>query len=292
MKTLTTSFISADGLRVNAKIEIRTVDNNETRDWDTLEKVGSHIEISITGKVGSHSGQVYGAFTPTEAQQRFVDFWREYHLNANEPGTKAQFECLRANTNNHDYDNCVEVLKANNLYEDRGYRYGTGWLYRPVPVEELDEILAGIEKENQERIENAPEPIYDVEEDDDQTLIDAIEEHLDCGSIEAERVLAFLRREKLNFDEIAFLRINDTELWYRDELYFVGDSTDLNDAARNYLDVEQWKEAVSSGVTLSGYSDWVEDVLSENEPASLLAFYDGKYDMEEVNGNAYTIFRQ
>jgi hypothetical protein len=41
----------------------------------------------------------------------------------------------------YDYGKACEALKEANLYEDGGYKYGSQWLYRPLPREVIEETL-------------------------------------------------------------------------------------------------------------------------------------------------------
>lgn len=74
--------------------------------------------------------------------------WKKYHLNDMHPGTEAQEEALEKAgytgwANN--YYECCDYLKSIGLYEDNGYKFGTGWLKREIPQEDL-EIIKGLFK--------------------------------------------------------------------------------------------------------------------------------------------------
>lgn len=78
--------------------------------------------------------------------------WEAYHLNDMHAGTVKQEDYLtecRKNENFYSFENpsfcrhisryeidCDALAKAN-LLEDDGYRYGTSWLYREIPAEDL-----------------------------------------------------------------------------------------------------------------------------------------------------------
>ena len=69
--------------------------------------------------------------------------WKQYHLNDMHAGTVAQEEALvNANLMGRDYDyrKCCDYLESIGLLEDNGYRYGTAWLKRDIPVEDITEI--------------------------------------------------------------------------------------------------------------------------------------------------------
>jgi hypothetical protein len=68
----------------------------------------------------------------------FLDAWKHYHLNYMNAGTVKQEKALREwRAKNpkatHDYDDEVKYLKSISLYDDGGYKYGTGWRRREVP---------------------------------------------------------------------------------------------------------------------------------------------------------------
>lgn len=71
---------------------------------------------------------------------KLLYIWKNYHLNDMHAGTPAQEDALNKKFGGPDanrYSEQVEYLKSINLYEDNGYRYGSGWLSRPVPEEVL-----------------------------------------------------------------------------------------------------------------------------------------------------------
>lgn len=74
---------------------------------------------------------------------RIMEVWEKYHLNDMHAGTQAQEKFVRAYCENHSYDykTICEELKKAGLYEDNGYKYGSGWLYEPIPESVLDEIF-------------------------------------------------------------------------------------------------------------------------------------------------------
>ena len=72
--------------------------------------------------------------------------WKAYHLNDMHAGTAEQEACLAAARSNGeliggDFDDEVKCLKAKHLYivkmHGKPYRYGSGWLYRPIPKDDL-----------------------------------------------------------------------------------------------------------------------------------------------------------
>lgn len=72
--------------------------------------------------------------------------WNEHHLNDMNAGTRKQDNILRLEgLENAQYSHKVEALRANGLLVDNGYRYGTGWIYREIPADDLAIIKSIIE---------------------------------------------------------------------------------------------------------------------------------------------------
>ena len=72
----------------------------------------------------------------------FLDVWHRYHLNDMKAGTPKQEEAIRKWRAKHKiegwaYEEEVKYLKSIGLYNDGGYRYGTGWLREDVPESAL-----------------------------------------------------------------------------------------------------------------------------------------------------------
>lgn len=73
----------------------------------------------------------------------FLDVWKKHHLNDMHAGTPKQEEALNKWRAKHKiagwaYDKEVKYLKSIRLYNDKGHKYGTGWLRREVPKEAKD----------------------------------------------------------------------------------------------------------------------------------------------------------
>ena len=120
----------------------------------------THTDILMGGQCLDEIGHVPvndGLF------QEIVGLWQRYHLNDLNAGTQAQTaEIERAGLNwRADYAGVSEHLKKAGLFEaelteeekrwnpryaDRPYRYGSGWLYHPIPEGDLARIREIIEK--------------------------------------------------------------------------------------------------------------------------------------------------
>lgn len=130
--------------------------NGEIRDWDTLEKINEPIlRLSICGRTRGYRGQCSDEIKSkvsnfSDANQRLINkilnIWNEYHLNDCNAGTKYQTDALRnfsydTKNNLSHYEQCLMFLEKENLTFDRGYKYGSGWLYKEMPQEVIDFIV-------------------------------------------------------------------------------------------------------------------------------------------------------
>jgi hypothetical protein len=81
----------------------------------------------------------------TNADFRAVYNWhKKYHLNTMHAGTPKQEAFLQKHfggVNADKYDEQCVALRRAKLYDDKGYRFGTGWLYEAIPSKELKSIL-------------------------------------------------------------------------------------------------------------------------------------------------------
>lgn len=68
------------------------------------------------------------------------DLWKKHHLNDMHAGTERQEACLKANHERRDYITDKAWLEKWGLLWDEDYKYGTAWLYRPIPKVDLDRI--------------------------------------------------------------------------------------------------------------------------------------------------------
>lgn len=283
------SFVSADNKLVNLEIEVKSKQCNAT-DWETLKDVEHPQTLSITGECGCGCGQIYDDFVPTKAQQKLVDFWREYHLNDMCAGTKAQMGLLKENNVPTDYDTECKFLEEHNLLTDRGYKFGCGWLYKSFPQDELNCIIDNVIKEEMERVDSKDNVDIDLFEDSEE-LFDFVMDKLGCTDSEANMVVAFMRSENIDLEEIDEISIDENKLTYYSTDYYVGTEDELTDIAHDYLDRDLWVEAVNADSTDLGFEDWVDEVISMDGVGSVLNSWDGTSNEECVNNVYYTICR-
>ena len=89
---------------------------------------------SISG--GQNIDEIADMMKGNKDVQEIRDLWHKYHLNDMHAGTEKQEEALEkkfGGVNANKYDEQVAYLKSIDLYEDNGYRFGSGWLKREIP---------------------------------------------------------------------------------------------------------------------------------------------------------------
>jgi hypothetical protein len=147
--------------RVQLDLELRWhEDGIERKKLDTdLQPIERYWELSICGGIWNATGSDYATcgqcidtiaeLYPKRAKvQEISAIWRRWHLNDMNAGTRVQNaavaahlallgkydqEAVQSFRRDH-YNNCCELLKSLDLYEDRGYKYGHAWLTEPLPL--------------------------------------------------------------------------------------------------------------------------------------------------------------
>lgn len=122
------------------------------KDWETLEEKRMYVfAASAHGK--GHWGQCLDYIQqnaekyimPDEKRalyNRICDVWHKYHLNDLQSGTKKQTDALTEELHRADhYMEACKYLDSIGLLEDRGYKYGHGWLCKEIPAEVVAEIM-------------------------------------------------------------------------------------------------------------------------------------------------------
>ena len=78
--------------------------------------------------------------------RKILALWQRWHLNdfhAASDKQQAALDKFEAEFGKHlDYDQGCAFLKLIDLYEDRGYRYGSSWLREMVPDDAIDQAAA------------------------------------------------------------------------------------------------------------------------------------------------------
>jgi hypothetical protein len=139
---------------VELSIELKSVDNKFKIDYETLQLIPSDsFCLSICGSIwdsekkdwesGGQNLDEIAKYLKDPNFKTIYKIWKEYHLNDMQAGTKKQTAAVNLwinEGNKYEYDLVCEYLKSINLYIDRGYKYGSNWLYKSIPVEIVNYI--------------------------------------------------------------------------------------------------------------------------------------------------------
>lgn len=84
-------------------------------------------------------------FPEMKPYAEIYDLWLRHHLNDMHSGTERQEKILDDYKEAHpdwrfDFGEACEILKKNHAFTDHGYKYGSSWLYRAIPEEDLAKI--------------------------------------------------------------------------------------------------------------------------------------------------------
>lgn len=107
-----------------------------------------HTDI-ISG--GQNLDELKGYLKGNKEFENVYNMWKKHHLNDMHAGTIKQEEALNkkfGGVNANKYEEQVDYLKSVGLYEDEGYKFGTGWLKRDIPEEDMKNIVDTIRRNN------------------------------------------------------------------------------------------------------------------------------------------------
>lgn len=270
------SFVDADNNKVVADIEIKNKKENQP-------------VFTMSGDYGGGGGQIFDHVKPrTEAQKELIKLWNENHLNDMNAGCQHQRALMpdikKEKGEKFFYaDNYKKVVELEEFKEcsECGYKYGSAWVYEPLPdgfKDTLLKLIGTIETEEitykQERIEASEITSFD---DFDNDKIVALAQSLDLEPQEAEDI------EEISEDRYE----------YQGTEYFIGTEDETEQEAKSYLmdDPELWKMAVADGQTEESLEDWAEMVIRSNGYGHLLNSWDGSEDYQVANGTGYYIIR-
>lgn len=237
---------------------------------------------------------------------------------------KSQLEYLLNSYNITDLYMKYAFMSSKGLLYDKNcnnYKYGEEWLVKEFNFDALKQLIdAIIDEENKCKGEKRQELIErynnndDDEEDEDesdedeedeeelpdvnedsQELLDLVMSECNCDRWDAIRVIALLRSEDIDLDELWNIDIDSTSvISYGSTEYYVDTYSNLRQIAIDYLTDERdlWVEAVKSGSTDDGLKDWVEDVVDIDGIGNTLNHWDGTEDYENVFDEQVYVVRQ
>lgn len=105
---------------------------------------GRHTDWSIGGQCLDTIAEHCKTLRHNPLYSEILGLWRRNHLNDMHAGTEKQEQevdtWLVETGKMYDYAEVCEHLKSVGLYDDNGYEYGTGWLYREISDDDLKRI--------------------------------------------------------------------------------------------------------------------------------------------------------
>lgn len=143
----------------SAIINVEIAQKNDSQLTTELLTVNQPFVLSMSGEIWQPSGhdidcggQMLDEFlyySGNKKLKRLIEIWKNYHLNDMIPGTEPQMEALKECESSDFKDRC-NFLKDKGLYNDRGYKFGHGWLVRPLPskiLPEVQDLVQNLKKE-------------------------------------------------------------------------------------------------------------------------------------------------
>lgn len=196
-------------------------------------------------------------------------------------------------------------LAMKGLYIDKGYKYGTDWLYRPIPEDVckmIDELCEALEKEESELTrELSTSDDFDMGGNFNASskMVGMVMDIRNCDENEAKRFLALGMHLGCTFGDLddTFEDVDCEEQLYRANgtEYYIGTEEELSEVARDRVfndeDYEYyWREAVAAEKTTDSLNDWLEQVLQDGW-SSILNSWDGRYESYNIDGEYICVSR-
>lgn len=228
------------------------------------------------------------------------------------------------NSNMNDFMYQQLLLEWNGLQPDRGYRYGSAWLFKVLPEnieEDIEKLCAEIDQEeysrSQELIaklnerkaedENEDEENDEVEDfkmslsdapDTDEEHVNTVMEVLDIDEDEATRFVALgkVLGEYFSNMEYGWEEQDSDEQRYKygGTEYYIGTGEELTEVAKDIVENDPemkyfWKQAVESDQTEEGFEEWSDSVVDKDGFENTLDRYDGCGTSVRVMGIELTV---
>lgn len=194
-------------------------------------------------------------------------------------------------------------LAIRGLYIDKGYKYGTDWLYIPIPKDickRIDNLCEVLQNEEKELSQNLAVPNdFDMAGDFEATkdTIEKVMEMRECEEEEAKRFVALGIHLQLTFSDLndTFQSNGDCLYEANGTEYYIGTDDELEQIAsdRVYNDDEYeyfWREAVAAKKTTDSLKDWLKSVIDDGW-CNILNSWDGKYGEYNIDGEYICVSR-
>lgn len=199
---------------ITVRITIAPLDAPARSAIDPRKAIKKGFKLSITGSYPGGGGQCIDELRSVgrgmPAMLQLADTWDRWHLNGMHAGTVKQQEALKGATLDrlNYYESATKHLESVGLLNDRGCKYGSAWLFEPLP-ESILEVWAAAKaaaeavaaeraamlaraaeaSEDEDAADDTdtrtPAEIIGEERDIDPELLTALAEHLGIGLDEA-----------------------------------------------------------------------------------------------------------
>lgn len=196
-------------------------------------------------------------------------------------------------------------LAMKGLYIDRGYQYGTDWLYSKIPdniCQMIDELCEALRKEENELTGELSTPDdFDMSGSFNASgkMVETVMDIRECDEDEAKRFLALGIHLGCTFGDLndTFEEVDCEEQLYsaNGAEYYIGTEEELSKVAHDRVydndDYEYlWREAVAAQRTTDSLNDWLEQVLQDGW-CGILNSWDGRYESYNVAGEYICVSR-
>jgi len=281
----------------NIKLDSLSYFDESDKILELQQKLGSELD-----SIGIDHNKFFNRICGARSKYWAVEFY-----------FKNQLEYMLNQYNISDFYMKKALMDSRGLLFDtkcNNYKYGSDYLVKEFDFEELKRLINEvIKEENEFKKENRQELIErynNIDDDEDeekelpdvnedtQELLDLVESECNCNKWDAIRVIALLRSENIDLDELWNINICRSVISYGSIEYYVDSYSILRQIAIDYLmdDRDVWVEAVKSNSTNDGLKDWVEDVVDTDGLGATLNHWDGTEDYEYVFDEEVYIIRR
>jgi hypothetical protein len=239
-------------------------------------------------------------------QQELIDIWKKWHLNGTHAGTEKQEEILEQNKDVYPYykkkdhyDWACRILKESGLYEDEGFRYGSGWTHRELPEffeEYMDDLLDDIDNLEEER-KGDPLTVPNEKGDTEEVcnaFWEMIEEKTGFTGRDAELCAAFIEMFGLCENDLEDIKINETSCEVQGTYYLAGTDAEMDsawdDELENYLDECVLPDLPETARNYFDKESWKRDARYDGR-GHALNHYDGGEEECQINGTWYYAYK-
>lgn len=219
------------------------------------------------------------------------------YMNSNPIDYILGFDPERLKHTSDDYYVKCFFLAVRGLYIDRGYKYGSKWLYSPIPkdiCQRIDDLCGLLQTEEEELSQEiAVSDDFDMSGDGfkaTKSIVEKVMKMRNCVEYEAKRFIALGIRLQSTFSDLndTFEEVEDCLYTANGIEYYVGTEEELYKIARNRLfnDGEYnhlWREAVAAKSTTDSLQDWLESVVDDDGWCGILNSWDGTYKEYEID---------